>query len=80
VDSISQHEREISESFRICELMYEAFRSEFRVILGSGGVTIMKRKDACFDVSDMLVGPLNFEMGVFENGHLSCSDCAMIAP
>jgi hypothetical protein len=64
VDRIPNHDGEVIERFRICELMYQAFRSEFRVILDSGSISFMKRDDACFDVADMLIGPFDLATGV----------------
>jgi len=60
VDCIPQHDGEIPESFRVCELMYEAFCAELRVNLNTGSITVMKSDDACFNIADMLVGTLNF--------------------
>ena len=59
VDSISQQECEIIECRRICELMYKAFGSGLRVNLNSGSITFMKSENACFDIADMTIGPLN---------------------
>lgn len=78
VNSVSHHKGELLESRRICELMYEAFCPRVRVNLNDGGICVMKRDDACFNIADMLIGPLDLETCAFAEGHLSCSDCAVI--
>ena len=60
VENISDHEGEVEERLRICELMYKSFCSELRVNLNSGGIGIMKRSDACFDIADVSIGPIDF--------------------
>jgi hypothetical protein len=80
VEGIPNHEGQIIKDFGICELMYESFRTKFRVNLDSGGFRFMKRHDACFDVLDMSIGPFDLEPGIFAEGHSVSSDCGMIAP
>jgi hypothetical protein len=65
VDGISKDEGEIIEKRRICELMYQDFCSKVRVDFNSGSIGLKKRSDACFDIADMLVGPLDFATGPF---------------
>lgn len=60
VDNISQYKGDFIESRRVCELMYKAFGSELRVNLNPGSIGFLKRENACFDVCDMLIGPLDF--------------------
>jgi hypothetical protein len=59
VDSVSHQNSKIIECRRICELMYKSFCTELRMYLNPGGITFMKRENACFDITDMSVGPLN---------------------
>jgi hypothetical protein len=67
VENVSDHEGEVEERFRICELMYKSFCSELRVNLSPGGIGFMKRENACFDIADVMLGPFGLRSGIVES-------------
>jgi hypothetical protein len=61
VDSISNHEGEIIENGDIIKSMYQSLCTILRVNLNDSGISLMKRKDASFDVANVYIGPINLQ-------------------
>ncbi len=62
VDGIPEHESYfVDETGSFGGIVFERHDSTFRVVLNSGNVTILQLSDRCFDIRDVLFGPIDFE-------------------
>lgn len=66
VNRISDHQTDVIERTLVGKVMLDYFASGLRVNLNNSGIGCVKKFDAPFDVSDVLIGPLNLEFGISE--------------
>jgi hypothetical protein len=67
MDGIADHESYVGSGLSVAKIVLDEFLSSVRIRLDGGGVRISQGLDSRLNINDVLIGPINLQVGIAKN-------------